>query len=198
MQAVATRRPMVSKCSFLFLPVSDGSFCEGKKGDKTSIQKCNDTLYIQHPAELERFFSANIGQLKKFSCSGVTGKITQKGRNGKAAKIFVLKCQAERIWCHLEVTYCIMPGSLGVKGVLKNTKEEIKVCNLNEKQNDSNSLAKQFLFYLKTANESSRLLTRDTFYPCFSSLDRLPEKQRLRIGFKCMRNQILSFTWLLR
>ena len=58
-----------------------------------------------------------------------------------------------------------MPEFLGIKLVLKNTKEKMKVFNsqkenLSKKQNGSNSWANQLLFYLKTVKKCSPLITR--------------------------------------
>lgn len=133
---------------------------------RPNIQKYNDTLYVQHPAEMERFFSANLGQLKKFSCSAVTGIIPQKTGMRKVQKYFHVTCRDKRIWFYLDVTYCSMPGSLTVKWIFKNTREKIKACNLSEKQNGRNSLAKQVLFYLKTAKKISCLQTRSGLLLC--------------------------------
>lgn len=91
-----------------------------------------------------------------------------------------------------------MPGSLTVKWIFKNTKEKIKACNLSEKQNGRNSLAKQVLFYLKTAKKISCLQTRSGLLLCpvFILQQATKKKKNKCQGFKCMRSLILSFPFI--
>lgn len=89
-----------------------------------------------------------------------------------------------------------MPGSLTVKWIFKNTKEKIKACNLSEKQNGRNSLAKQVLFYLKTAKKISCLQTRSGLLLCpVFILQQATKKKKQVLGIQVYEepNPFISF-----